>query len=117
MHFSDKFHFHTCRTLSQKISDADESVNPAKMFEMLFFALFGLNKAEDLVVSALVQVHLSQHFVLALEPWFPFTQGLGCACHESSLRLLPPFDRHRAHQPPDCHDERHLPEDPAAVGH
>ena len=63
----------TNRTLAQKIADADESANPVQMFELLFFALFGLNKAEDLRVSKLVQSWTLIAFKLAFASYLLLT--------------------------------------------
>ena len=53
--FPDDYPDGSNRTLAQKISQDEKTVNPATMFEVLFFALFGLNKADDLIVSKYLQ--------------------------------------------------------------
>ncbi len=43
------------RSLDERIRASDETVQPFLMFELLFFALFGFQKAEDLMVSSFIQ--------------------------------------------------------------
>jgi hypothetical protein len=45
----------TNRTLAEKIDQTQDIVQPFLMFEILFFALFGMQTAKDLLVSTLIQ--------------------------------------------------------------
>ena len=45
----------TNRTLAEKIDQSQDTVQPFLMFEILFFALFGMQTAKDLLVSTLIQ--------------------------------------------------------------
>ena len=45
----------TERSLTEKINESQEVIQPLVMFEILFFAMFGFHKAEDLMISPLIQ--------------------------------------------------------------
>ena len=45
----------TNRTLSEKIDQSQDTIQPFLMFEILFFALFGFQSAKDLMISTLIQ--------------------------------------------------------------
>ena len=53
--FESDYADNTNRTLSEKIDQSQEIVQPFVMFERLFFALFGLQNFTDLMISTLIQ--------------------------------------------------------------
>ncbi|XP_059094121.1 ankyrin-1-like [Tigriopus californicus] len=53
--FPDDFPDDTNRTLTEKIAANSDITHPILMFELLFFANFGLNNADALSVSSLIQ--------------------------------------------------------------
>lgn len=53
--FPDDYPDGTNRTLEQKIATVNTNTAPIKIFENLFFALFGLSNADSLLVSTYVQ--------------------------------------------------------------
>lgn len=53
--FENDYEDGTNRSLSQKIAENQDVVQPFIMFELLFFSLFGFQKPEDFMISSLIQ--------------------------------------------------------------
>ena len=85
-----------------------ETTHPAKMVEVLFFALFGITDYEDAEISQFVMPWSSLLIKVTPSVFTNFFYIFKLHLFLGNLRSVFDDDNHRAYQLVDCDDVRHL---------